>query len=86
MDIFDAKKNGISGDFSVIKNGISGIFLGIFKEMLYLCSQKIITGLCSKESLPKSLEAPEYGIERAIVFSNEREIYKKKGVTYMPVY
>lgn len=32
------------------------------------------------------LEAPEYGIGRAIVFSNEREIYKKKGVTYMPIY
>ena len=37
-------------------------------------------------ALSKFLEAPEYGIERAIVFSNEREIYKKKGVTYMPVY
>ena len=37
-------------------------------------------------ALSKFLEAPEYGIERAIVFSNEREIYNKKGVTYMPVY
>lgn len=37
-------------------------------------------------ALSKFLEAPEYGIERAIVFSNEREICKKKGVTYMPVY
>lgn len=37
-------------------------------------------------ALSKFLEAPEYGIERAIAFSNEREIYKKKGVTYMPVY
>ena len=37
-------------------------------------------------ALSKFLETPEYGIERAIVFSNEREIYNKKGVTYMPVY
>ena len=37
-------------------------------------------------ALSKFLEAPEYGIGRAIVFSNEREIYKKKGVTYMPIY
>ena len=28
----------------------------------------------------------EYGIKRAIVFSNERLIYTKKGVTYMPIY
>ena len=27
-----------------------------------------------------------YGINRAIVFSNEREIFKKKGVTYLPIY
>lgn len=37
-------------------------------------------------ALSKFLEATEYGIGRAIVFSNEREIYKKKGVTYMPIY
>ena len=37
-------------------------------------------------ALTKFLETPEYGIDRAIVFSNEREVYKKKGVTYMPVY
>ena len=37
-------------------------------------------------ALTKFLEAPEYGIERAIVFSNEREIYNKKGVTYLPIY
>lgn len=37
-------------------------------------------------ALTKFLETPEYGITRAIVFSNERQVYKKKGVTYMPVY
>ena len=37
-------------------------------------------------ALTKFLEAPEYGIGRAIVFSNERKIYKKKGVTYLPIY
>lgn len=37
-------------------------------------------------ALTKFLETPEYGINRAIVFSNEREICQKKKVTYMPIY
>ena len=37
-------------------------------------------------ALTKFLETPEYGITRAIVFSNERLVHKRKGVTYMPVY
>ena len=37
-------------------------------------------------ALTKFLETPEYGIRRAFVFSNEREIIKKKGVTCLPVY
>lgn len=37
-------------------------------------------------ALTSFLETPDYGIDRAIVFSNEREIFKKKGVTYLPVY
>ena len=37
-------------------------------------------------ALTKFLKTPEYGISRAIVFSNERQVYKKNGVTYMPVY
>ena len=37
-------------------------------------------------ALTKFLETPEYGIEKAIVFSNERRIYQKKGVTYLPIY
>lgn len=34
----------------------------------------------------QELSTPEYGINRAIVFSNERIVKKKNGVTYMPVY
>ena len=37
-------------------------------------------------ALSKFLETPDYGIDRAIVFSNERQVFKKKGSTYMPVY
>ena len=37
-------------------------------------------------ALTKFLDTPEYGIDRALVFSNERSVLRKKGVTYMPVY
>jgi len=37
-------------------------------------------------ALTKFLETPEYGVSRAIVFSNERQVYQKKGITYMPIY
>ena len=37
-------------------------------------------------ALSKFIETEEYGIDRAIVFSNERQVYQKKGITYMPVY
>lgn len=37
-------------------------------------------------ALTSFIETPDYGINRAIVFSNEREIFKKKGVTYLPIY
>ena len=37
-------------------------------------------------ALTKFLETPDYGIGRAIVLSNEREVFKKRGVTYMPIY
>ena len=37
-------------------------------------------------ALAKFLNTPDYGIDRAIVFSNERKIFKKKGVTYLPIY
>ena len=37
-------------------------------------------------ALTNFLETPDYGINRAIAFSNEREIFKKKGVTYLSIY
>ena len=37
-------------------------------------------------ALTKFLDTPEYGIGRAVVFSNERIIFQKKGVTYLPIY
>ena len=37
-------------------------------------------------ALTNFLETPDYGINRAIVFSNERKIFKKNGVTYFPIY
>ena len=37
-------------------------------------------------ALTNFLETPEYGIHRAFVFSNERDITKNKGVTYLPIY
>lgn len=37
-------------------------------------------------ALNNFLETPDYEINRAIVFSNERKIFTKKGVTYLPVY
>lgn len=37
-------------------------------------------------ALSKFIETTEYGIHRAIVFSNERKIFKKKGATYLPIY
>ena len=37
-------------------------------------------------ALTNFLETADYGINRAVVFSNEREIFKKKRVTYLPIY
>lgn len=37
-------------------------------------------------ALTKFLDTPDYGIDRAIVFSNEREVSKNKGITYLPIY
>lgn len=37
-------------------------------------------------ALTNFLQTPDYGISRAIVFSNERETFTKKGVTYLPIY
>ncbi len=37
-------------------------------------------------ALTNFLETSEYGIPHAVVFSNAREVYNKKGITYMPIY
>ena len=37
-------------------------------------------------ALSKFLDTQEYAIPRAIVFSNERQVFKKKGSTYLPIY
>lgn len=37
-------------------------------------------------ALTKFLNEPEYNITSALVLSNEREVFIKKGVTYMPIY
>ena len=37
-------------------------------------------------ALSTFVNTPEYGIDRAIVFSNERLVYTEKGITYMPIY
>ena len=37
-------------------------------------------------ALTKFLNDPEYNITSAVVLSNEREVFIKKGVTYMPIY
>lgn len=37
-------------------------------------------------ALTNFLDTSDYGINRAVVFSNERKIFKKNGVTYLPIY
>lgn len=37
-------------------------------------------------ALTNFLQTPEYSIKNAIVFSNEREVFCKTGVTYLPIY
>lgn len=37
-------------------------------------------------ALTNFLQTPDYYINQAVVFSNEREIYTKNGVTYLPIY
>ena len=36
-------------------------------------------------ALTNFLQTPEYSIKNAIVFSNEREVFCKNGVTYLPI-
>ncbi len=40
----------------------------------------------SHSALNKFLDNSEYGISRAIVFSNEREVAEKNGILYLPIY
>lgn len=37
-------------------------------------------------ALSKFLQSPDYDIHHAIVFSNERKVFVKKGITYLPIY
>ena len=37
-------------------------------------------------ALSRFLNTPEYGIGRAYVFSNERKVYKKGSIVYLPIY
>lgn len=37
-------------------------------------------------ALTNFLETPDYDINRAIVFSNEREVFVKNKITYLPIY
>lgn len=37
-------------------------------------------------ALTNFLKTPDYGINHSMVFSNERDIFKKNGVTYLPIY
>ena len=37
-------------------------------------------------ALTKFPQVPDYGINQAIVFSNEREVLTRNGITYLPVY
>ena len=63
---------------------------GVGKEWIASIRDKFLREEALEESthnvLTNFLETPDYGINRAIVFSNKREIFKKKGVTYLPIY
>lgn len=37
-------------------------------------------------ALTKFMETSEYGIKKAIVFSNEREVHEKNSILYLPIY
>lgn len=37
-------------------------------------------------ALTKFLNTPDYGIDCAIVFSNERKVFRRDGVIYLPIY
>ena len=37
-------------------------------------------------ALDNFLETPDYNIHHAVVLSNEREVYVRDGITYLPIY
>lgn len=37
-------------------------------------------------ALSRFLSTDEYNVKRAYVLSNEKEVYTKEGITYIPVY
>lgn len=37
-------------------------------------------------ALDSFLRTPDYGIKRAVVLSNEREVYEENGILYLPIY
>jgi len=76
MFYYDNKKNG-EVDFLVEDY-----------ESLTVLPLEIKSGkdYATHSALDRFLETPEYNIARAIVFSNERNVFIKKGVTYMPIY
>ncbi len=76
MFYYDNKKNG-EVDFLVEDY-----------ESLTVLPLEIKSGkdYATHSALDRFLEIPEYNIARAIVFSNERNVFIKKGVTYMPIY
>lgn len=76
LHYYDNKKNG-EVDFLVDDY-----------EGLTVLPLEIKSGKDYKEhsALTNFLETSDYAIKRAIVFSNNREIFSRKGVTYLPVY
>ena len=57
-------------------------------ETLHVLPLEIKSGKDYTEhsALSKFLQTPDYAIDRAIVFSNERQVKEKNGITYLPIY
>ena len=77
MHYYDNKKNG-EVDFLIDDY-----------ESLSVLPLEVKSGKDYKQhsALDKFLSTPDYNVKKAIVFSNERDVYMDKhGITYMPVY
>lgn len=57
-------------------------------ETLHVLPLEIKSGKDYTEhsALSKFLQTPDYAIDRAVVFSNERQVKEKNGITYLPIY